>query len=883
MNFNKIGLRRSSFPLLIIATAIFILTILPLASARNFDIGNPNASLEKVYGPSDNITGWINISFSSEPLSSVFSDSRENSADLSTVLENNYPAYSYSCVPKDCKDDYTASSGSQTKTITLNWGNSKIYGVKLTGNIFSIDSFKFTLESTAGASCTNQINIDFLDDSSLDARNKNSLDESCNLKNYGCFDSERTLEEFTIGISNTSTPYCEKVILSNSPGFFIGGWIKKISGSRTIKASIYDTTGGGEIANCILPDASSSGGEVSCNVSYSIIEPKEYYVCISSTGGSGEYKIRGYDTSNGCGFYETPVPSEMPAAYQIFAQGKQFGAVGTLEISKSVIDGRSFAEVADEYVRKRYGSLNCSSGCVIPINIKSNLNQEINLRDLEVNYQKSSGGVTERNFYEISKTPAKVTSGFQKFYLDGSGFSVPSNLGNYTFFLKLNGQSILSEKMQVKDIPIIKSVTPTKTASAYPAEFTVSVTSRYNLSGFSWDFGDNTSEITTLGNKTSHAYNSIGVYNLRVRVTDQRQLSASKVFVINVSSPRELINSSLYDMERDLSNLETEISTFPQFYQDALNLSLNLDYIKQKVMSLKTTYQSATSEAQYNAIVTELVGLKIPKGISKSRSAQDLTLFSGPDYVNLPVLQEIGGGTYETNREEDYVNAVLLWKQENLDVNLDFNEFSGRYTGYIEPIARIFEINVDEKKDISYDYYLIIPEMEGFKTDAEFDVKSGYVYINLKEDKSVSFSSTENVDFTNLPVFISPAISRLTVIEEAPPEEKPRWTIFILVIFSLLVIGVIGYIIMQEWYRRKYENYLFKNKNDLYNMINYVNNAKKKGLKNNEIEGNLKKAGWSSERIRYVMRKYAGRRTGMIEIPITKLAERAGGKPKNQK
>ena len=862
---------------------VFLISIAGLASASS-SIGNPKQSLETVYGPSDNITGWVNISFSSEPVNSVLSDSRGNSANLSSVLKKNV-AYPYSCNPIDCNDDYMASSGSETKTITLDYGNSKIYGVKLTGNIFSIDSFKFALDSTAGAYCTNQIEIDFLDNSVLDARNKNSSDsESCsNPKNYGCFDSERTLEEFAIG----TTPYCEKVFFTDSPGFFIGGWIKKISGSKTIKASVYETLGGGEIVNCILPDSSTTGQEVSCNVSYSITEPKEHYVCISSVNGSGEYRTRGYSISNGCGFYGTPVPSATPAAYQIFSQGKQFGPVGTFEINKSIGDGRSLAELAGEYITKKYGAQNCSSGCIIPIKIKSNLNQDITLKNLQVNYQKDIGIATESNFYEVSKTPAKVSSGFNKLYLDGLGFSVPSNLGNYTFSLRLNNQSMISEKIEVKDIPIIKSVNPAKTASAYPTEFSVSVTSKYNLTRFAWDFGDGSPEITTTGNKASHAYSSTGVYNLKVRVTDQRQLSASKAFVMNVSSPRELINSSLYDAERGISNLEKEISAFTGFYQDVLNLSLNLDDTRQKVTSLRKSYQNATSEEQYNAIVTEIVELNIPEGISKSKSAEGLTLFSGPDYVNLPVLKEIGGGTYDANREDDYVNAVLLWKQENLDVDLGFSELSGRYPGYIEPLARIFEIDVSEKRDIPYDYYLIIPELEGFKTDAESSVEAleGYVYINLKGEKSVSFSTTEDIDFTNLPVFISPAISRLTVIEEAPPEEKPRWNVFILIVFSLLVIGFVVYIIMQEWYRRRYENYLFKNKNDLYNMVNYVNNARKKGIDNRKIEENLKKAGWSSERIKYVMRKYSGRRTGMLEIlPIRKLTEKSGGgsgKPNN--
>ena len=76
---------------------------------------------------------------------------------------------------------------------------------------------------------------------------------------------------------------------------------------------------------------------------------------------------------------------------------------------------------------------------------------------------------------------------------------------------------------------------------------------------------------------------------------------------------------------------------------------------------------------------------------------------------------------------------------------------------------------------------------------------------------------------------------------------------------------------MQEWYKRRYENYLFKNRNNLYNLISYIENSKKKGMKDGEITSKLKKSRWKSEQISYVMRKYSGKRTGIFEIPIDKI------------
>jgi hypothetical protein len=200
-------------------------------------------------------------------------------------------------------------------------------------------------------------------------------------------------------------------------------------------------------------------------------------------------------------------------------------------------------------------------------------------------------------------------------------------------------------------------------------------------------------------------------------------------------------------------------------------------------------------------------------------------------------------------------------------VTIGFTEFSARYTTGTESLTKVFELKIDEKKDIPYDYYLIMPEIEGFSTQDEFRTISSYNYIKLNGKTSVSFSTTQNVDFLDLQAFVSPSITELSLTGQPAPPEQPKtniWLVFGIIILFLIVLGVIVYFVMREWYKKKYENHLFKDKNDLYNMINYLNNAKRKGLSNEQISNNLKKAGWSGEKISYVLKKYAGKRTGLI-------------------
>ncbi len=90
--------------------------------------------------------------------------------------------------------------------------------------------------------------------------------------------------------------------------------------------------------------------------------------------------------------------------------------------------------------------------------------------------------------------------------------------------------------------------------------------------------------------------------------------------------------------------------------------------------------------------------------------------------------------------------------------------------------------------------------------------------------------------------------------------------LFIFILVLLIIFGVVGYIVLQEWYKRKYESYLFKNRNDLYNLMIFITAEKKKGATDKEIYERLKKAGWSSEQIKYALKKHSGKRTGMVEI-----------------
>ncbi|MBI2045447.1 DUF4190 domain-containing protein [Candidatus Pacearchaeota archaeon] len=140
-----------------------------------------------------------------------------------------------------------------------------------------------------------------------------------------------------------------------------------------------------------------------------------------------------------------------------------------------------------------------------------------------------------------------------------------------------------------------------------------------------------------------------------------------------------------------------------------------------------------------------------------------------------------------------------------------------------------------------------------------------YVHINAVSGTSITFSTTEDVDFVSLPVFISPDLNDLILKPEPPGAKstKSKWWLYSIIIAIILIIGGLGYFFINKWYKNKYEIHLFKTKNNLFNILSYINNSKRKGMPDIEIRTRLKKSGWTWEQIDYSMKKYYGEKIFM--------------------
>ena len=264
--------------------------------------------------------------------------------------------------------------------------------------------------------------------------------------------------------------------------------------------------------------------------------------------------------------------------------------------------------------------------------------------------------------------------------------------------------------------------------------------------------------------------------------------------------------------------------------------------------------------------------MNIPEKITVSESAPNFVFYPIESSINVDVLKEIEEGNYKES-EANYIASIYAWNTQNIENNLDYEELSAEYLINSEPLIKVFKFTIIQKEALGYNPYFVIKDMDNLEFKENYGTKSvdGYKYITLTGGTNeIIFSTTEDVNFEDVPAFVSPGLSKLAIVdaESFSSSEEPEFpiTTFIIILGIVIIIGVLAYIALHTWYKRKYEGSLFKNRNDLYNILHFIDLQRKRGVSEGEIHEKLKKHGWSSEQIRYATRKHSGKRTGMPGI-----------------
>jgi len=868
--------------------AFFVFIIFLFSSVSAFTV--KNFSIQDSYPAGSTIKGWINISLENEPIGAIVSSSTGGTISLLDLLKKtSNKGFNYTCNPNSCKFNYeTSGSPENLKTFNLEEGESALFGFEIFGNpVTNIKEFKLNLSSNNPETEKFPLFIDILDDGTEDWQAYNSTNEFGS-ENSGCFVRIDT-EEGGFG----TNVFCEEITLSESPKLKIGAYVTG-NNAANFKLNISRIGVSGKSGSCTKSLSGTGIQRIECdakdssNRDFSVKrgESGTYLVCITQTSGTS-YTIKYERESPSCGFSSSA--KEISQDFDIFAQQSKYVSnmkftLNNEELTRAGSKLTNIETNLTKYILNLYGN-NCEDGCIIPIKIFAGVDQTIEISGASFGY--TSSGVDEYtgmpgtdrydNIYDIEKTNATVSSGFKKLYIDDAGFTAPATKGNHTFSIAIDGENVLSKKIFVSESINIQSVTPTTTAVKFPTTFKVTTTGK-NITGYNWNFGDGVTE-TTATNTIKHTYSALGTYTLKITINSLKG-SLSKNFNVTVGPASEIVPSLLSEADSSVENIKNKIKNFSQFEQDSIESTLNLSSVEETLGRLNDEALAAVSESDYEAILAELLKINLPVTVAKTATSEGVVFYPTASNINLDALKEIGGGNYTAGKDDQYKEAILGWYNNYIENSLIYSEISLIYDDREEPL-KLFNMHIIKKGTDSA--YLIIKDMDKFflQNEQEYSEKDGYFYTDLNGGKDIAFSTTETeIDFVNVPMFISPALNNLVIVEITSPK-KINWTLPVIIIVIIILIALTLWVILQIWYTKKYENYLFKDRNQLYNLVNYIGDAKKKNENDSNISSKLKKSGWTSEQVRYALRKYERRNTGLPEIiPIRKLLE--GLKNKNR-
>ncbi len=857
-----------------LAALTIIAVFLIWLSSAAFEYGSNNLETEYVSG--DIIRGTVSLSFLNEPTDSLVASNFNGSIRLVDLLaENGFEeGRDYNCSKQGCSTDYAASGS--ISSISLEENKQQLAGFKITGKEVYITSIKFSLASNIGKSCTSQILIDMLDKNETFIQNYKNTGFACGGSGYfGCFDKNAANSWADL----VTAQYCEKIHLPAAAAYKIGAIIKTDSVTNSKLNMELKNSDWLSIGTCELPSQTSETEQIECAINYSAKEQQDFYVCINSENENSGRQIRIEQEGENCG--TDTEGSSYNLDYEIFARPVEFDSVGTITINESTFseqnNGQSIADYVNDYLEEKYEG-NCTKGCIIPFRL-SGLAQELTFSNAEIKYTQEGGSTpyTSTGLFKVEKNPSTITSDELEIDVEKAGFRIPIDSKSTKLYLYIGGESVLPNPL-----PIIITrgfdfnVIPEKVFIGEKTTF--SALTSENITSSKWDFGDGTTK-TAAGSIVSHRYlKPENGFNVRVELTRKDGVKTARTFNITSLSFNESATKMIAEYERRLDALRSSLNSLAPTTASEIKKAINLDMLNNTLKLIKAKMNNAS--ADYAAIIRELSALDIPSSVSVKESAKGVPILIGYSNMDVGYIEELSNQQIANAADREKAKqAITAWLNANYEASIDYDVIT-KTSELEEPKEEIlltkFKIDIVPKESSAKSAYLIIGRAENslsfLQNYSEQQIGSG-TYIPISGAKTVEFTIADDTKVQELGAYISPSLSEVYSEVGKTGPSGFQWKKFIIWMVIVLVAAFIAYIAMQEWYKKRYESHLFKNQNDLYNLITFIYNSRKKGLPDDEIKKKLKESGWSGERIDYAFKKVDGRRTGMWEIPIFRSFE----------
>ncbi len=438
-------------------------------------------------------------------------------------------------------------------------------------------------------------------------------------------------------------------------------------------------------------------------------------------------------------------------------------------------------------------------------------------------------------------------------------------------------------------VSIIKDIVPHEVPLLVEVNFFAIV--EENLSRdliYYWDFGDG-SEKTSKSNNVSYAYSEIGSYDLTLRTGGDYE--ETKIVSISVMSPVSSVNKTIADYKKRLGDVEKEIDKLEFWIKDNFKNKISLEELKSSLELQENKTLDGVGEQEAVEIMKKLIKLDVPKKFGKSMIVSESIFLQESGSIDFDVLKSLGAGSAD---DRDKVSAAIdNWIKENLDIKFESKSYAVYYERGKKELGSHIKVRLKSKKDVKNIFIVVDAESADFKSREEFK-KTGNVYgkkiEGLKEEEIIEFLYPDIVVSRSIPFYVSPELGELDlnvvvgvcdndgVCDSGEnyrncPNDCKKWFSSALMLIGLLIAAFVVYIILQEWYKRYYERHLFPDKNQLFNLVHFMNNSLNQGLSKNKVFNKLKDIGWKDEQLNYAWKKLHGKRTGMLEIPVLKWRE----------
>ena len=588
-------------------------------------------------------------------------------------------------------------------------------------------------------------------------------------------------------------------------------------------------------------------------------------VCISGDFSSNvEYKIKSESQNPRCGTDNSD--------FEIFARALEYGKAG-MRINNTGLEDDVYNYLADRYYDN---GIKCNPYCVVPVKLNG-VSQNINFNNVKLSFY--DGNIlfdAPAEFYEVSTKPATINAEGIEIDLEPAEFTIPIGTEAERFSLYLNDDLVFREDIDVEESFDFNL----NTRFAYfGLETKFEAVTSFNITSSKWNLGDGVIEEVN-GKSINHRFKEAKTFTIEVELKRKDGVIAIKKFNIIVGNPKESANKTIANYKIRLRDVDKEIKNFPLFLQKAIREEIDIIELNKSLSDLEKSFKNASSDEDYIEVVSGLLGLNMPYKIAGSTKGT-LPITVGFENIDVRYFEDVSGKDAADN--DALRDLIVGWGEANYKSDVEFEVISVFLDEGKEDVLTIFKFKIsprDERTEagllfIDYPFdSLIFSQAYGQKSVDE----GGAAYVGIGE-QDIEFGIKENVEVAELGAYISPVkgfvIDEKEICEFGDPKcEIPfPWKR----LFFWLGIAVLGtlviYIILQEWYKRNYEKHLFRNSNDLYNLVNFIYNARVSGLNDNEIRKKLKGTGWRGERITYAFKKIEGKRTGMWEIPIFKMFE----------